>query len=80
MASRRQARLEEEARRRKVAHSSAREMQSPAGKTRVAGAWVVFWLRCFGKNWRSPLGAPCSVGKRRRRKSSPEKSPAVNVF
>ncbi|RVW83689.1 GATA transcription factor 24 [Vitis vinifera] len=41
-------------------------MQSPAGKTRVAGAWVVFWLRCFGKNWRSPPGAPCGVGKRRR--------------
>ncbi|RVX01626.1 Protein COP1 suppressor 2 [Vitis vinifera] len=48
-------------------------MQSPAGKTRVAGAWVVFWLRCFGKNWRSPPGTTCGVGKRRRR----EKSPAV---
>ena len=61
-------------------HESVREMQSPAGKMRLAGAWVVFWLRCFGKNWRSPPGAPCGVGKRRRRKSSPEKSPVVNVF
>ncbi|RVW90423.1 hypothetical protein CK203_045754 [Vitis vinifera] len=40
-------------------HAPAREMQSSARKTRVAGAWVVFWLRCFGKNWRSPPGAPC---------------------
>uniref|UniRef100_F6HMD7 non-specific serine/threonine protein kinase n=1 Tax=Vitis vinifera TaxID=29760 RepID=F6HMD7_VITVI len=47
-------------------HALAREMQSPAGKTGVAGMWVVFWLRCFG--WRSPPGAPCGVGKRRRRK------------
>ena len=31
-------------------HAPLREMQSPAGKTRVAGAWVVFWLWCFGKN------------------------------
>ena len=46
-------------------HAPAREMQSPAGKTRVVGAWVVFWLRCFGKNWRSPPGAPCGVRKRR---------------
>ena len=56
-------------------HASARGMQSPAGKTRVDGAWMVFWLRCFGKNWRSPPGAPCAVEK-----SSPEKLPAVNVF
>ena len=42
---------------------------APVGKTRVADEWVVFWLRCFGKNWRSPPGAPCGVGKRRRRKS-----------
>ena len=80
VAGRRQASLEEEARRRKVAHSPAREMQSPAGKTRVGGAWMGFWFRCFGTNWRSPPGAPCGVGKRRLRKSSPEKSPAVNVF
>ena len=53
---------------------------APAEKTRVVGAWVVFWLRCFGKNWRSPPGASCGVGKRRRRKSSLEKSPTVNVF
>ena len=73
----RQASLEEEARRRKVAHAPAREMQSPAGKTRVGGAWMGFWFRCFGTNWRSPPGAPCGVEKNRRRKvrrkNSPEK-------
>ena len=37
MASQRQARLEEEARRQKVAHAPAREMQSLAGKTHVGG-------------------------------------------
>ena len=61
-------------------HVPAREMQLPVGKTHVAGAWVVFWLRCFGKNWRSPPGAPYGVGKRHRWESSAEKSPAVNVF
>ena len=57
-------------------HAPAREIQSPAVKVRVAGAWTVFWLRCFGKNWRSPPGAPLGmvgVGKRCLRKSSPEK-------
>ncbi|RVW47661.1 Protein PIR [Vitis vinifera] len=64
-------------------HAPAREMQSPAGKTRVGGAWMGFWFRCFGTNWRSPPGAPCGVEKNRRRKvrrkirrkSSPEKLP-----
>ena len=60
-------------------HAPACEIQSPAVKVRVAGAWTVFWLRCFGKSWRSPPGAPLGVvgvGKRRRRKSSP----TVSVF
>ena len=50
-------------------HAPAREMQSPAGKTRVGGAWMVFWLRCFWKSCRSPPDAPCGVKK----KPSPEK-------
>ncbi|WJZ91294.1 hypothetical protein VitviT2T_010380 [Vitis vinifera] len=50
-------------------HAPALEMQSPARKTHVADVWVVFWLRCFGKNWRSPPSTPCGVGKRRRQKS-----------
>ena len=69
VAGRRQASLEEEARRRKVAHAPSRADR----KTRVDGAWMVFWLRWFGKNWRSPPGAHCGVEKNRRRKSSPEK-------
>ena len=59
-------------------HAPAREMQSPAGKLHVAGAWMIFWFRCLHKSWRSPPGAPLGVvgvGKRRRRKSSPESSP-----
>ena len=67
-------------RRKRVARKCLTRPHAPVGKTRVADAWVVFWLRCFGKNWRSPPGAPCGVGKRRRRKSSLEKSPIVNVF
>ncbi|RVW13377.1 putative Ufm1-specific protease [Vitis vinifera] len=39
-------------------HAPAREMQSPAGKWRVAGAWILFWCRCLHKSWRSPPGAP----------------------
>ena len=80
MASRCQARLEEEVRRRKVAHALAHEMQSPAGKTRVGGFLApVLWekleissrrsLRCGKKT--SPESLP---------KSLLEKSPAVNVF
>ena len=42
--------------------------------------WVVFWLRCFGKNWRSPPGAPCGVGKRRSRKSSQGKVAGGECF
>ncbi|RVW62561.1 hypothetical protein CK203_063155 [Vitis vinifera] len=59
-------------------HAPAREMQSPAGKWRVAGAWILFWCRCLHKSWRSPPGAPSGmvgVGKIGRRKSSPESSP-----
>ena len=48
-------------------------------KARVDGAWMGFWFRCFGTNWRSPPGAPCGVEKIRL-KSSPEKLPAVSVF
>ena len=50
-------------------HALAREMQSPGGKLRVAGAWMVFWFRCLHKSWRSPPGAPSGmvgVGKIRR--------------
>ena len=57
-------------------HAPAREMQSPAGKWRVAGAWIFFWCRCLHKSWRSPPGAPfgmVGVGKRLRTGSSPEK-------
>ncbi|RVW61369.1 hypothetical protein CK203_032077 [Vitis vinifera] len=32
-------------------------------KRAVDGAWMVFWLRWFGKNWRSSPGAPCGVEK-----------------
>ena len=32
-------------------------------KARVDGAWMGFWFRCFGTNWRSPPGAPCGVEK-----------------
>ncbi|RVW87824.1 hypothetical protein CK203_039736 [Vitis vinifera] len=52
-------------------HAPAREMQSPTGKLRVAGAWMSFWFRCLHKSWRSPPGAPSGmvgVGKIRRRK------------
>ena len=59
-------------------HAPAREMQSPAGKWRVAGAWILFWCRCLHKSWRSPPGAPSGmvgVGKIGLRKSSPESSP-----
>ena len=59
-------------------HAPACEIQSPAVKVRVAGAWTVFWLRCFGKSWRSPSGAPLGVvgvGKRRRRKVRRKISP-----
>ena len=64
-------------------HAPAREMQSPAGKLRVAGAWLLFWCWCLHKSWRSPLGAPSGmvgVGKRRRRKSSPEKFAVGECF
>ena len=72
MASRRQVRLEEEARRRKVAHAPAREMQSPAGKTRVGGFLApVLWGKL-------EISSRCSL--RCRKKTSPEKSPVVNVF
>ena len=77
-AGRRQTRLEEEARRRKRPHAPTREIQSPAGKLRVAGAWMIFWFRCLHKSWRSPPGAPSGmvgVGKIGCRKSSPESSP-----
>ena len=60
-------------------HAPACEMQSPDGKMRVAGAWMIFWFQCLHKSWRSPPGAPSSmvsVGKRRRRKILP----AVSVF
>ena len=56
-------------------HAPAREMQSPVRKLRVDGAWMSFWFWCLHKSWRSPPGAPSGmvgVGKRRRRKSSPE--------
>ena len=72
MASRRQARLEEEAHRRKVAHAQACEMQSPAGKTCVGGFLApVLWEKLEISSRRS-----LRCGK----KTSPEKSPAVNVF
>ena len=64
-------------------HAPALEIQSPTVKVHVAGSWTVFWLRCFGKSWRSPPGAPLGVvgvKKRCRRKSSPENLPAVSVF
>ena len=86
-AGRRQAKLEEEARRQKRPHALAREMQLPAGKLRVAGAWMSFWFRCLHKSWRSPPGAPSGmvgVGKRRCRKVHRKVRwkilPAVNVF
>ena len=59
-------------------HAPAREMQSSAGKLRVAGAWMSFWFRCLHKSWRSPPGAPSGmvgVGKIGRREISPESSP-----
>ena len=56
-------------RRKRVVGKCLTRPHAPVGKTRVADEWVVFWLRCFGKNWRSPPGAPCGVGKKRRRKS-----------
>ncbi|RVW91956.1 Retrovirus-related Pol polyprotein from transposon RE1 [Vitis vinifera] len=82
-ADRRQAKLEEEARRRKSSHAPhapAREIQPPAGKLRVAGAWLLFWCWCLHKSWRSPPGAPSGmvgVGKIGRRKISPENLPAI---
>ena len=60
-------------------HALAREMQSPGGKLRVAGAWMVFWFRCLHKSWRSPPGASFWYG-RCRKKSSSGSSPAVSVF
>ncbi|RVW40656.1 S-norcoclaurine synthase 1 [Vitis vinifera] len=42
-------------------HAPARETQSPTGKLRVAGAWMVFWFRCLHKSWRSPPGAPSGM-------------------
>ena len=64
-------------------HAPTHEIQSPPVKVRVASSWTVFWHRCFGKSWRSPPGAPLGVvgvGKKCRRKSSPEKLLAVSVF
>ena len=64
-------------------HASAREIQSPVVNVRVAGAWTVFWLRCFGKSWRSPPGAPygmVGVGNRRCQKVRQISLPAVSVF
>ena len=52
MASRCQARLEEEVRRRKVAHAPAREMQLPAGKK---CAWTA-------RGWFSGSGALGKIG------------------
>ncbi|KAL6348961.1 hypothetical protein AAG906_033617 [Vitis piasezkii] len=43
------------------ASRAVREMQPPAGKWRVAGAWMLFWCRCLHKSWRSPPGAPSGM-------------------
>ena len=62
-------------RRRRVAGKGLTRPHAPAGKLRVAGAWMVFWSRCLHKSWRSPPGAPSGmvgVGKIGRRKISPE--------
>ena len=64
-------------------HTPVREIQPPAGKLRVAGAWMIFWFRCLHKSWRSPPGAPSGmvgVGKRRRAEVCRKILPAVSVF
>ncbi|RVW60110.1 hypothetical protein CK203_086560 [Vitis vinifera] len=68
-------------------HAPAREIQPPAGKLRVAGAWLLFWCWCLHKSWRSSPGAPSGmvgvgkIGRRKfrrkvRRKISPENLPS----
>ena len=76
MASRRRARLEEEARRREVAHAPTREMQTPAGKTPVAGTVGGFLAPVL---WEK-LEISSRRSLRCRKKTSSEKSQAVNVF
>ena len=72
MASRRQARLEEEARRRKVAHAPSRAGRKNACGWRVGGFLApVLWEKMEISSRRS-----LRCGK----KTSPEMLPAVNVF